>query len=150
LECFHRLVFPKQNPEYPEDVHRERIERIISGVSSQEDGNWLIRKLEHSNEISLRKRIRFLMEDDIIQRLVRDDEKDSLLRNFVENRNKFTHRCKFIATDEELDRLNSIARMVLEVRMLRYMDFSSEKIEQIIKKNLRYMRATRMLDRSTL
>ena len=77
------------------------------------------------------------MEDDNIKRLVQDDEKDSLLRNVVENRNKFTHRCKFIATDEELDRLNSIVRMILEVRMLRYMDFSSERIEHIIKKNLR-------------
>ena len=40
--CFHRLAFPEQNPECPEDVHRERIERIMSGVSSQEDGDWLI------------------------------------------------------------------------------------------------------------
>lgn len=82
------------------------------------------------------------MEYDIIKKLAQDDEmEDSLLKKFVENRNKFTHRCKFIATDEELDRLNSIARMILEVSILRYLDFSSELIEHIILKNLRYLRS---------
>jgi hypothetical protein len=92
IESYHRRVFPYEK-ELPEEVHNQRIKEIIDCIDNREYKDWLVKNLEHSNEINLRKRLCSLIRSHpIIKNLFSNrDEIDSFINKVVDTRNYLTH-----------------------------------------------------------
>ena len=126
LECFHKFVHAEQTLECSRVDYRRKIQRIKQHLC-QEDKDWLDNKLK-GNEISLKKMILNLMDGTLGKGIMGNANTEKLVGDIVNNRNEFTHRCRFIATDDELVRLNKNLRAILEVNILGYLGFSVETI----------------------
>ena len=88
LERFHRMKYG--GCELPETQHKARLDEIMSGVS-KEHLKWLKDKLQYSNELTLRKRLREILQKyhNVLVGLYGDSDK--LVQRTVETRNHLVH-----------------------------------------------------------
>jgi RecG-like helicase len=129
------------NFELPEEQHKKRIEEILKTVP-QEYRNWLEEKLKYSNEKTLRKRLKELLDNfaDILDNSIPD--KDSFINKVVEWRNSLTHPERKTKEEskkgEELYNLSQKLKQLLEICLLKELGFSSDNIKNSISRNIRY------------
>lgn len=88
LEGFHRAT--RDNHEMPDDQHEERIQSIIS-AAPQEYRQWLTDRLLYSNALSLRRRLRDIVETtgEATRPFLTDER--AFINKVVSTRNDFAH-----------------------------------------------------------
>src|SRR5581483_9627351 len=103
---------------------------------------WLGNKLAYSNEPSLRKRLKELVEQFAIAIDTIIDDKNAFIQKLVTTRNYLTHydadSKDKSATGEELFRLMVKTKILLEVGLLHELGFDMNKIKEIIQRSKRY------------
>jgi ApeA N-terminal domain 1 len=129
----------------PAAEHEERVHLILSGAPEQYR-EWLQTRLQRSNELSLRKRIRDVLNecpavrDKIVGATSR--ERDHFISLFVDSRNYYTHYNpeleKRAATGAALFLLTIQLQAIIEMSMLRELGFTGRSIDQIIDRVGRY------------
>ncbi|WP_338541570.1 HEPN domain-containing protein [Paenibacillus tundrae] len=89
LEVFHRRT--KGGTELSKDQHEERLNKIFEDLKDNEHLMWIKRKLDFSNEISLKNRINQLINDFKLIEEYLGERKDKFVSSVVNTRNFYTH-----------------------------------------------------------
>jgi len=146
IEVYHRRVM--RNHEIPQEDHEKRVSVILSTVPD-EHREWLKGKLENSNEPSLRRRLKDVLENfaPVLKKYI--GEKKSFINKVILTRNYLTHydeskKDEAIKDPQELFALTQKLTAVLEVCLLAGIGFSFEKINELISRNERYNYAFRV------
>lgn len=133
IESYHRRTM--KNYELPGEQHQKRITEILSAVPDVHK-EWLIKKLKHSNEPILRKRLREILEScpKALNEVIRN--KKSFINKTVVTRHYWTHFDPDLrdqtAKNGELFRLVSRLRILLQSCLLKELGFSSESLEKLV------------------
>jgi len=132
LEAFHRLVIGGHD--LPEDEYQKRVDEIIDSAPYQWR-EWLMKKLEHSNEPSLRTRLTEIcrMFPHVSSRLIGNrKERKHFISQVVDTRNYLTHHDpkleKRAAQGIALFYLTEKLKVLVECCLLRELGFSNEWI----------------------
>jgi hypothetical protein len=139
IEAYHRLTM--DNFELPENQHKKRIEEILKTVP-YEYRSWLEEKLKYSNEKTLRKRLKDLLDNfaELLDSFIPD--KESFINKVVEWRNSLTHPKKESKEEseksEELYNLSQKLKQLIEICLLKELGFTSDNIKTSISRNKRY------------
>lgn len=132
LEAYHRRVM--KNYELPEEQHKKRLEEIIKAVSPKYK-NWLENKLKYSNEPTLRKRLKDILDEneEILGELFAEG---SFINKVVDTRNYLTHydiTLKERAVQgEELYDLTKKLEKLLKACILKELGFTRDEIKKLI------------------
>ena len=138
LEAYHRRT--TDNFELSEEEHEERIKQILDSVSPHYKA-WLRAKLEYSNEPSLRKRLKELIEANraLPSGLARDGK--DLINKVCTTRNYLIHYDSKlegeVAKGEELYNLTQKLKVLLEACFLRELGFSSKTARTLLSNRYR-------------
>ena len=139
LETYHRRTM--KNFELPKSKHQVRI-RAILRKTPEKYREWLERKLDYSNELSLRKRLKGICNRLPSGVLSKIGNIDAFIDLTVNTRNYWTHfdeRAKArAATDVRLFGLVSNLRLLLVTCFFQEMGLTNEEIERIISKPFVY------------
>ena len=137
LESFHRNISDEKL--MPHEAY-EKLSKSLLTNSPQEYKEWLISKLKYGNEISLRKRIKHIIEPfkDI---LGNKQERDMLISQIVDTRNYRTHYDLELkpkaSSGKGLWSLNQKIEAILQLRFLLLLGFNLDEIKEIIKRSQR-------------
>jgi len=136
LEAFHRLVIGGHD--LPEDEHQKRVDEIINSAPT-EWRRWLMKKLEYSNELSLRTRLTGICEmfPYVSSRLIGDrEERKRFVSQVVDTRNYLIHHDpkleKIASQGIALFYLTEKLKVLVECCVLRELGFSNEWISERI------------------
>jgi len=136
LEAFHRLVIGGY--ELPEDEHQERVDEIL-GTAPTKWREWLMKKLEYSNELSLRTRLKKICEmfPYVSSRLIGNrEERKRFICQVVDTRNYLIHHDpkleKTASQGPSLFYLTEKLKVLVECCLLRELGFSNEWISERI------------------
>lgn len=136
VESYHRSAGVKRYESDPSD-HEARIKRILA-ASEAEDRDWISRKLEYSNEVGLRPRLRELFDG-----LPGDVQKacgarKSFINSVVVTRNYLTHHDNQLKdqalSGADLWRITQILRVILQTAFLRQLGLSDEQIVEAFRR----------------
>ncbi len=136
VESYHRSAGAKRYESEPSE-HKERIDRILV-ASPAEDRDWLSRKLEYSNEVGLRARLRELFDalPPDVQRVC--GERKTFINSVVITRNYLTHhddRLKDQAlSGTRLWRITRKLRLILQTAFLRQLGLEDQQIVEAFKR----------------
>ena len=88
LESYHRRVIG--GSDLPKAEHQERVKAVLASVPSDLT-EWVESKLEHSNEVSLMTRIKWIFSEfgDVLKPVLTDPDKTA--KQLRDNRNYMTH-----------------------------------------------------------
>lgn len=137
VEVYHRLS--RNNLEMPEEDHQKRVNEILGAVP-KEHRKWLEGKLQYSNEVTLRRGLKELIEEcyAFLGQLL--DE--ASVQKVIDTRNYLTHYAPHregrAAEELELHHLTEKLRILLEICLLRELGFADDTIQGIVLKNNRY------------
>jgi hypothetical protein len=144
LESYHRRVIGNQD--VSEEEHKKRVASILEKVEKEKDRKWLEGKLRHSNEPSLRSRLKYIIRDcpENVRQIVGQDNKRQKLfvdrvvatRNYLthynpESRKESFNRVDFFTVVRKL-------QLLLIVCLLKEIGFPKEKIGELIERNRRF------------
>ncbi|HRJ19479.1 MAG TPA: hypothetical protein PLF84_10565, partial [Bryobacteraceae bacterium] len=130
LEAYHRSVHP--NTDMPKAVHESRLERIIE-AAPPEDRQWLGEKLQFSNELSLRRRLKLVFKQFacVLADVLPDGK--ATASKICDTRNFLTHRVENLregaASDADLIRLIEVVRLLLQACLLHEMGLGETQIK---------------------
>jgi len=148
-ESYHRRRYSKQV--LPEEEHRNRIDSILT-TSEGRYREWLAVKLKWSNEPSLRRRIRELIDvaDRVISALAPD--KESFIQKVLDTRNFIIHHDPSLegkaAQGAELYQLTQTLSFLVQACLLGELGFSAERCVELFRRNRRYVYAMREAEQS--
>lgn len=134
LETYHRRI---SNEKYIDDTKYALLKNGILDACPEEHKKWLESKLIYANEISLRKRIKKIIEpfNDLIGTA---KERKSLTGKVVDTRNYLTHYNEELyekaIKDFELIKLNKSLEGLLELSLLKELQFTDVEINHIFKR----------------
>lgn len=136
VEAYHR--FRRDGTELPEVEHSVRVSSILGAVKG-EHREWLGRKLEHSNEIGLRKRLKELLRERTALLKLSCADINGLAHRARELRNSFTHYAGNGAPNfgsaQELYCLGELFKWVIIACLLEEMGISRERAHLLIERN---------------
>jgi len=133
LETYHRRV---SNEKYMDDIQFQSLYKSIIKSIPKEHKEWIEGKLKFGNEISLRTRIKKILEpfNDLIGS---SKERKSLVGKIVDTRNYLTHYNEDLKANAvsgfNLIELNKKLEGLLELLLLNELEFSKEEIDNIFK-----------------
>ncbi len=142
VEAYHRRT--TDNMELPPIEHEERLSKILKNTP-QEYKDWLKDELEHSNEPSLRKRLKELLRENksILKDYIADQKK--FINKVIDTRNCFTHytteSCNRAAKKEELHQITEQLKMMIEICFLSELGFSQNEIRSLIETRYRHRKS---------
>ena len=131
LEVYHRRTSDEKQMDEAE--FNELFNSLIAQCP-EEKRKWLERKLNYGNELSLRNRIKRIIEpfNDIIGDRKRRKE---LINNIVDTRNYLTHHDQSLeskGTSEQLQSLCLKIELLFQLHFLQLIGFSREQIDSIV------------------
>jgi hypothetical protein len=129
----------------PAGQHEQRMEAILTGTPDQYR-EWLQTRLQRSNELSLRRRIRDVLDEcpDVRDKIVgaTPRERANFVALFVDSRNYYTHYSPDLenraATGVALYLLVVQLRAIIEMSLLRELGFTCDAIDAILDRVQRY------------
>jgi hypothetical protein len=138
LEVYHRRAIGTLD--LPVDEHQRRKEQILEAVPNQHR-DWLVGKLEYSNEPNLARRLKDIMRRyrEIASSIAgaSSKDRDKFLYEVVTTRNYHTHfdQSKEIeaARGEELYWITQELKLLIEICLLGEIGFEDERIRDLIK-----------------
>jgi ApeA N-terminal domain 1 len=145
VESYHRRRSYKTD--LTEDKHKERMKAILA-ASPQEFKKWLAEKLKYSNELSLRQRLKDLLDNSNINSVVLPliGNKKTFIDTVVNTRNFLTHfdpaSKKSAAADEELYRLTQVLSFLVQACFLHELGILPQRSLALFRRNAQYRYAT--------
>lgn len=139
IESYHRRVM--KNHELPEQEHNKRIEEVLDAVP-EEHKKWLKVKLAHSNEPTLRRRLKEIFDNypKVVNKFIRD--KKSFIQKVVHTRNYLIHydlkSKKRVAEWEELYHVTQKLKILIEACLLTVLGFSADEIKDLFSRSTLY------------
>jgi len=139
LESYHRLKVRRN--ELPEQEHNNRLKNVMDAVQMQYK-EWLEEKLRYSNELTLRTRLKELLNayPEIVSSAA--DDKHEFVTKVVDTRNYLIHHdpeSKSKAVDgERLSILARRLRALLEACLMTELGFAKDEIRCLFQRNRRY------------
>ena len=137
VEAYHRRV--KGTTDLSPEKHQERYDAILEAVP-EEYREWVKQRLQHSNEVNLRRRLNLLVEEhsDI---LVKHIGKRKFVSDVVNTRNYFTHydeelKNKAITESKGLYVLCEKLKTLIEVCFLAELELSQEQIKRMMHRTM--------------
>lgn len=135
IETLHRRS--SQEMEMPEEEFR-KIKKNVLEVTPNEKREWLAVRLKYVNELSLRKRIKQMIQP-FKDLFGNGKERDSFIRKVVDTRNYLTHYDSGLETKaangEDLWRLCMKLEALFQLHFLRLIGMNIESIKSIVNKN---------------
>ena len=137
LESYHRRTM--DGFELSKEDHKKRITEIIDAAPSNHK-DWLKNKLAYSNELTLRKRLKEILElnKDVLSNFI----DDGFINKIVDTRNYLTHYDEELKDKKveglELWHITEKLRILIEICLFKKLDFTFEEIKRIINRNRRY------------
>lgn len=135
IETLHRRS--SQEMEMPEEEFR-KIKKNVLKVTPNEKQEWLAVRLKYANELSLRKRIKQMIQP-FKDLFGNGKERDSFIRKVVDTRNYLTHYDSGLetkaASGEDLWRLCMKLEALFQLHFLRLIGMNIESIKSIVNKN---------------
>lgn len=133
LEAYHRRTTP--NYEVPEEQHEERLKRILSAVPT-EDKRWLTDELRYSNEPTLRRRLKELLENHMPAVSLLIKKRGDFINRVYTTRNYLVHYDPTLrnkaARGQELQSITTYLKALAEACLLHETGFTSENTVRII------------------
>ena len=130
LEAYHRKSC---DDKYMEDDEFKTIRRRVIKEFPKKDRNWFGARLNYANELTLRDRIRRMV--DAFNNFFSEEEKTLLINLIVDTRNYLTHYDSVLESDaakgEDLYILCLKMELLFELHFLYLMGFSAEQIQSI-------------------
>lgn len=141
IESYHRRMIT--NYEIPEDYHKKRLEEITRAVP-ENHRKWLQERLAYSNEPTLRRRMRDMMDkcSDVVK--PNKSVRNAYISKTVNTRNYLTHYDSSLesktAKGEQLRDLTQGLKLLLEISLLKELGFESKDINEFYSRNWEYKR----------
>ncbi len=130
LEAYHR---ENCDDKYMEDDEFKTLRKKVIKEVPKKDRNWFAARLRRANELSLRDRIRKMVE--VFNNFFGEEEKALFIKLFVDTRNSLTHPSSDLesraAKEENLYILCLKMELLFELYFLNLMGFSAEQIQSI-------------------
>ncbi len=139
LESYHRRRF--SNYELPEVDHKKRKDAIVSAVP-EHYRNWLEKKLEYSNELTLRVRLQ-----DLVQKFsfLQFRDTDWFVNKVLNTRNYLTHydpsKKEGAATNDELLEITHKLKVLIEAVLLTELGLSPTEVQNLVRQSDEYQLA---------
>ena len=135
IETLHRRS--SQDTDMPDDEFEELMDLMVQHCPEDRQ-DWAQQKLKYANELSLRKRVKKMIEP--FNHLFGNNEKrKSLVTKFVDTRNYLTHYTSELqskaAIDQSLWHLCDKLEALFQLHLLRLIGFGAESIDFIAKDN---------------
>ena len=132
LEAYHRSI---SNETQMEAIEFKELVKNILNQCPEENRDWLKQRLSHSNDLSLRNRIKKMIEP--FNRIFGNKrERNALVEEIVGKRNNWTHRGPSLepsaATVQRLEHLCLKMELLFELHFLLLIGFSKEEVDSII------------------
>lgn len=139
IESYHRRT--KINNEIDPNEHENRVDNIINSVDSQYK-EWLKHRLLYSNEPTLRKRLKEILDDcDTLLNLPSSRKKKSFICKICDTRNYFTHYDNSLvdraARESELFEICEKLKIIIEFNLLIEIGFDKEMVYRLLKERYR-------------
>ncbi len=116
----------------------EKLRETLETQCPEEHKNWLSERLNYGNELSLRQRIKRIIEP-FNEFMGDEDQRDTLIRNIVDTRNYLTHYDKSLesraANGEELLRLYYKMEAIFQLCLLQEVGFTQPEIKSVLDKS---------------
>ena len=116
----------------------EKLREALETQCPEEHKNWLSERLNYGNELSLRQRIKRIIEP-FNEFMGDEDQRDTLIRNIVDTRNYLTHYDKSLesraANGEELLRLYYKMEAIFQLCLLQEVGFTQPEIKSVLEKS---------------
>ena len=137
LEAYHRRT--TTTLDLPEDEHEKRMEAILGAVP-EEYREWLEGKLQYSNELNLRKRIKHIFAEhpQTVDSVVGSSSKAKkiFVNKVIDTRNYRTHFDESLkdraARGEELHRINDKLGHLMEMCLMAEIGFEDDEIKNAV------------------
>ena len=135
IEAYHRAFVGGQNMD--ENEHSKIVEAMIDSVEDTHK-SWAREKLEYTNELSLRRRLKQIFETniDLLNEYVANWKR--FVHKVVNTRNYFVHydsniteRC---TVGQDMYDATEILKLIIEMALLKELDFSTEEINTSLKR----------------
>lgn len=144
-EAYHRKRHGRSDRS--KEDHESRVNAILT-VTPEEHHEWLAERLEHSDEATLRYRLRQLIQDqDAVMAPFVGKDRKTLINRLVKTRNELTHLAEEgagVAPNlREIFEMNEVLGLLLEACLLRELEFPSERVAQLLAEYPRYQWAVR-------
>ena len=142
IETLHRRN--SQETQMPEDEFNNLVTKILEAIPDEKQKNWIEEKLKYANELSLRKRMKQMIEPfkDLFGNA---KERNSFIRKVVDTRNYFTHYDRRLENEapsgkksgdlEKLDRLHLKLKALLQLHFLKLIGMDIKSIKSIANEN---------------
>ncbi|MDE0086110.1 MAG: hypothetical protein OXU23_10390 [Candidatus Poribacteria bacterium] len=128
LEVLHRRT---SDDRVMDESEFEELKNHLIDQCPSERRKWLEGKLNHGNEVNLRKRIKSLIEP-FKHVFGNSDERNRLIHKIVKIRNELTHEASIANSNEELLSLCDKMELLFELHFLHLISFSQEEIDSIV------------------
>ena len=143
VEAYHRRTGRRQQA-IPEREYQERIAAILAGAPEGQQG-WLKQKLEFSNEPTLARRLKDLIEDTLPTTASLLGDRKTFVREVVDTRNYHTHYSqelrKKAVSGERLYWITSALTDLFEACLLTKLGFTPQQTHELFASNRRYQHA---------
>jgi len=139
-ESYHRRRF--SNQVLSEEEHRNRVDYVLA-QTPEKYRNWLAEQLQYSNEPSLRRRIKELINtaDEVVSPLIPD--RKSFIQKIVDTRNFLTHYDPSLrdraARGAELYQYTQTLSFLVQMCFLRELGLSSQRCVELFRRNQPYL-----------
>ncbi len=150
IESYHRRVNGgkyQENDEYRSGLYKKFLQAIPNELDNDFRESLIEGKLKYANDYSLRKRLKEILEScsqNLPVSLRAKDNRDLFIKLVVNTRNYLTHfeEKSKAATGDELYKLTNNLKILLEICLLKELEFSSETINNLISKRYRTLNLT--------
>lgn len=136
VEAYHRCACP--DSDLPASEHEGRMKAILDAAPA-EHREWLTNKLTYSNELSLRRRLKFLFGQFsfLLQGLIPD--RKAMISAIYDNRNYLTHYDKNLkgraARGARLLQMVEVLKLLLQASLLHELGFPDANIEGFLSRS---------------
>jgi hypothetical protein len=131
LETYHRRT---SNEKLMDEVVFKELSENLIRQCPEEHKNWLSGRLQHGNELSLRKRIKSIIEP-FKELLGTSSERNKLIRGIVDTRNYLTHFDSSLesvaATGRDLWLLCMKMEAIFQLHLLQVLGFTQSEIKSV-------------------
>ena len=136
IETLHRRN--SQETQMPEDEFRNLIDTILNAVPDDGQRRWIDEKLKYANELSLRKRMRQMIEP--FKGLFGNSQRrNSFISKVVDTRNYLTHYDSSLenqaASGEDLGKLYMKLEALFQLHFLRLIGIDDNTIKSMVNEN---------------
>ncbi len=144
-EAYHRKRYGRSDR--AKEDHETRVSEILA-VTRDEHREWLAERLEHSDEATLRHRLRQLIQDhDAVMAPFGGGDRKALINRLVKTRNELTHLTEEGAAVtpnlREIFEMNEVLGVLFEACLLRELEFPVDRVAHMFAEYPRYQWAVR-------